>query len=72
MEIMKQPICVYLRSSAVYIFDKMRLQWLPIGAPDYLKYLKLSSYEFVLSSLFISHLALRSLRSSAVNKNSCL
>ena len=66
---MKQPICVHLRSSAVRDFDTHSLPRMPIGAPDSLKYLALSSYEFVLSSLFIFHLALRSLRSSAVNES---
>ncbi len=48
-----QQICVYLRSSAVYISDKLRLHRFPIGAPNSVKYLAQSSYEFVLSSLFI-------------------
>ncbi len=54
--------------SAVRDFDTYSLPRLPIGAPDSLKYLNLSSYEFVLSSLFIFHPALRSLCSSAVNE----
>jgi len=29
---MKQPICVYLRSSAVCYFYKLRLHRIPIGA----------------------------------------
>jgi hypothetical protein len=44
-------ICVHLRSSAVNISDKLRLPRLPIGAPDSIKFLPQSSYEFVLSSL---------------------
>jgi len=39
------------------------LHRIPIVAPDSIKYLAQSSYEFVLSSLFIFHPALRSLRS---------
>ncbi len=57
-----QQICVHLRSSAVNISDKLRLPRLSIGAPDSINYLAKSSYEFVLSSLFKFHLALRSLR----------
>ncbi|MGB8215770.1 MAG: hypothetical protein WCE94_00550 [Candidatus Methanoperedens sp.] len=63
-----QQICVHLRSSAVHDFDMHSLRWLPIGAPDSINYLAQSSYEFVLSSLFMFNIALRSLHSSAVNK----
>ena len=55
-----QPICVHLRSSAVRDFDTHSLHRI--------KYLTLSSYEFVLSSLFIFHLAVSSLLSSAINE----
>ncbi len=48
--------------SAVRDFDTHSLARLPIGAPDSLKYLTLNSYEFVSSSLFIFHPALRSWR----------
>jgi hypothetical protein len=56
-----QQICVHLRSYAVNISDKLRLSRLPIGAPDSIKFLSQSLYEFVLSSLFMFHNALRSL-----------
>ncbi len=59
---MKQPICVHLRSSAVRFSVCNSLHRLPIGAPDSIKYLIQSSYEFVLSSLFMFRTALRSLR----------
>jgi hypothetical protein len=54
--------------SAVRDIDTHSLHRIPIGAPNSLKYLNLSSYEFVLSSLFIFHPALRPLCSSAVYK----
>ncbi len=47
-----KPICVHLRSSAVRDLETHSLPRITIGAPDSLKYLALSSYEFVLSSLF--------------------
>jgi hypothetical protein len=50
------------RSSAVNISDKLSLHRIPIGAPNSIKYLAQSSYEFVLSSLLNSTAALRSLR----------
>ncbi|MCX9024548.1 MAG: hypothetical protein OIN85_00465 [Candidatus Methanoperedens sp.] len=66
-DLLNKPICVYLRSSAVRDFDMYSLHRIPIGAPNSQKYLYLSSYEFVLSSLSIFYLALCSLCSSAVN-----
>ncbi len=56
------------RSSAVRYFDMHSLRRIPIGAPNSQKYLIQSSYEFVLSSLFIFNHAWHSLRSSAVNE----
>ena len=50
------------RSSAVRDFDMHSLHRILIGAPNSIKYLAQSSYQFVLSSLFIFHHALRSLR----------